>query len=136
TDPSGLRSEECGTLYNCGSKGTITFNNTKEIEYRHDSGAKLARTHHVDSNRGRSIAPTKRWVSNKGNNSGSSVLLSNRNNRPAKPPAPAPKKPDYSTSIFADQIFYGAISSVVHASSLFGWPFDADCRGDGGPGTP
>ncbi|MFD4135631.1 RHS repeat-associated core domain-containing protein [Streptomyces goshikiensis] len=34
SDPTGERSEECGTLYNCGSKGTITYSNTKEITYR------------------------------------------------------------------------------------------------------
>ncbi|MFF2957226.1 polymorphic toxin-type HINT domain-containing protein [Kitasatospora sp. NPDC057965] len=30
SDPSGLRSEECGTLYACGPAGTITMNNTAE----------------------------------------------------------------------------------------------------------
>ncbi|MEU6233589.1 RHS repeat-associated core domain-containing protein [Kitasatospora sp. NPDC047058] len=30
SDPSGLKSEECGTLYDCGSAGTITTSNTQE----------------------------------------------------------------------------------------------------------
>ncbi|MFE1560707.1 ricin-type beta-trefoil lectin domain protein [Streptomyces sp. NPDC058734] len=51
-DPTGLRSEECGTLYNCGSKGTITSGNTSEITYRNDDGANLAKTQHVNNNRG------------------------------------------------------------------------------------
>ncbi|WP_406364792.1 polymorphic toxin-type HINT domain-containing protein [Streptomyces sp. NBC_01546] len=34
SDPTGQRSEECGTLYNCGSKGTITYSNTADISYR------------------------------------------------------------------------------------------------------
>ncbi|MFJ2777932.1 polymorphic toxin-type HINT domain-containing protein [Kitasatospora sp. NPDC087315] len=29
-DPTGLKSEECGTLYDCGPAGTITMNNTAE----------------------------------------------------------------------------------------------------------
>ncbi|MFJ3841864.1 polymorphic toxin-type HINT domain-containing protein [Streptomyces sp. NPDC090054] len=54
TDPSGLKSEECGVLYNCGPKGTITQSNTADITDRTDSGATLARNHHVESNSGRS----------------------------------------------------------------------------------
>ncbi|MGY0460556.1 RHS repeat-associated core domain-containing protein [Kitasatospora sp. cg17-2] len=30
SDPSGYKSEECGTLYDCGSAGTITMSNTAE----------------------------------------------------------------------------------------------------------
>ncbi|WP_159394110.1 polymorphic toxin-type HINT domain-containing protein [Streptomyces sp. NRRL S-495] len=30
SDPSGYKSEECGTLYDCGSAGTITMKNTAE----------------------------------------------------------------------------------------------------------
>ncbi|MFB7618298.1 RHS repeat-associated core domain-containing protein [Kitasatospora sp. NPDC056181] len=30
SDPSGLKSEECGTLYDCGSGGTITMSNAQE----------------------------------------------------------------------------------------------------------
>ncbi|MFJ9343782.1 ricin-type beta-trefoil lectin domain protein [Streptomyces sp. NPDC101733] len=72
-DPDGLRSEECGTIYNCGSKGTITFNNTDEISTRTDDGAAYARSHHYDSNRGRK--PNPNWAyytaSNKGSASNS-----------------------------------------------------------------
>ncbi|MGR4883963.1 RHS repeat-associated core domain-containing protein [Streptomyces sp. LARHCF249] len=43
---------------------------------------------------------------------------------------------DTSTSNAVDQIFYAAISNVVHATSFFGWVADSDCRGEGGAGTP
>ncbi|MFD4319852.1 polymorphic toxin-type HINT domain-containing protein [Streptomyces sp. NPDC058548] len=35
-----------------------------------------------------------------------------------------------------DEVLWGAVSNSAHASSLFGWPFDSDCRGDGEPGAP
>ncbi|MEV6957501.1 polymorphic toxin-type HINT domain-containing protein [Streptomyces sp. NPDC051183] len=54
SDPSGLRSEECGTLYNCGSKGTMTLTNTEDISYRDDDGSWLAGTQHLEGNRGKS----------------------------------------------------------------------------------
>ncbi|WP_405958962.1 polymorphic toxin-type HINT domain-containing protein [Streptomyces sp. NBC_00868] len=56
-DPSGLKSEECGTLYNCGPKGTMTLGNTGDITDRGgdgDRGGNLSRDHSRDSNRGRS----------------------------------------------------------------------------------
>ncbi|MFE6384529.1 polymorphic toxin-type HINT domain-containing protein [Streptomyces roseolus] len=34
------------------------------------------------------------------------------------------------------EVFWGTISNVPHAATLLGWPFDSDCRGDGGVGTP
>ncbi|WP_267031984.1 ricin-type beta-trefoil lectin domain protein [Streptomyces sp. NBC_00091] len=74
-DPTGLRSEECGTLYNCGPKGTITFNNTHEITDRNDGGANLAKTQHVNSNRGDRTYSNRVWLTsqssnNKGSNNG------------------------------------------------------------------
>ncbi|MFB7091098.1 hypothetical protein [Streptomyces sp. NPDC056296] len=33
--------------------------------------------------------------------------------------------------------FYGLVSNAPHMAEYFAWPFDEDCRGDGGgPGTP
>ncbi|MFJ7593460.1 polymorphic toxin-type HINT domain-containing protein [Streptomyces sp. NPDC097617] len=53
-------------------------------------------------------------------------------------PLPKPKpKPDTKWSFWLDQMFYGAISSAVHTSTLFGAALgDDDCWGDGGVGTP
>lgn len=55
SDPSGLKSEECGTLYNCGPKGTITFGNTGDITDRGgdgDRGGNLARSETYSNNSG------------------------------------------------------------------------------------
>ncbi|MET7276172.1 RHS repeat-associated core domain-containing protein [Streptomyces flaveolus] len=32
--------------------------------------------------------------------------------------------------------FYGLVSNIPHTAEYFAWPFDEDCRGDGGPGRP
>ncbi|MGP4083859.1 RHS repeat-associated core domain-containing protein [Streptomyces sp. KR55] len=34
------------------------------------------------------------------------------------------------------ELFYGAVSNVPHMAEYFGWMFDSDCRGNGGPGAP
>ncbi|WP_409469000.1 polymorphic toxin-type HINT domain-containing protein [Streptomyces sp. HC307] len=34
------------------------------------------------------------------------------------------------------ELFYGAVSNVPHTAEYFGWIFDSDCRGNGGPGAP
>ncbi|MFD9339074.1 polymorphic toxin-type HINT domain-containing protein [Streptomyces sp. NPDC060028] len=55
SDPTGLKSEECGTLYNCGPKGTITLGNTGDITDRggdNDRGGNVSRHQHRDGNRG------------------------------------------------------------------------------------
>ncbi|MFI6849951.1 polymorphic toxin-type HINT domain-containing protein [Kitasatospora sp. NPDC050467] len=39
SDPSGLKSEECGTLYQCGSAGTITTSNAAETTATYTSSA-------------------------------------------------------------------------------------------------
>ncbi|MFB8167419.1 RHS repeat-associated core domain-containing protein [Kitasatospora purpeofusca] len=39
SDPSGLRSEECGTLYACGAAGTITMSNAAETTATYMPGA-------------------------------------------------------------------------------------------------
>ncbi|MFC5663113.1 RHS repeat-associated core domain-containing protein [Kitasatospora misakiensis] len=38
SDPSGLRSEECGTLYECGAAGTITMSNAAETTAKYQKG--------------------------------------------------------------------------------------------------
>ncbi|WP_329489955.1 polymorphic toxin-type HINT domain-containing protein [Kitasatospora sp. NBC_01246] len=47
SDPSGLKSEECGTLYDCGSAGTITMSNAAETTENYVSDSALFRL--VDS---------------------------------------------------------------------------------------
>ncbi|MEV5493375.1 putative adhesin [Streptomyces bobili] len=34
------------------------------------------------------------------------------------------------------ETFYGLASNVPYTAEYFAWPFDSDCRGGGGPGTP
>jgi RHS repeat-associated protein len=34
------------------------------------------------------------------------------------------------------EVFYGIVSNVPYTAEYFGWPFDADCRNGGGPGSP
>ncbi|MFD3682482.1 polymorphic toxin-type HINT domain-containing protein [Streptomyces sp. NPDC058613] len=50
SDPTGERSEECGTIYDCGPKGTMTLGNTGDITTRTDDGSKIASTHHTQGN--------------------------------------------------------------------------------------
>ncbi|WP_405977324.1 ricin-type beta-trefoil lectin domain protein [Streptomyces sp. NBC_00158] len=141
-DPSGLRSEECGTLYNCGSKGTITFGNTHEIEYRNDDGAYLARNQHVNSNRGYSQVSNDVWRRDNGTNSGWGVKVKSTQRPQRQVPAKIvaiKMKADPVSQAIANAIA-GLGSSVAHASSLFGWTFDGDCWGQGtgesGAGAP
>ncbi|MGW7454266.1 polymorphic toxin-type HINT domain-containing protein [Streptomyces sp. NPDC054787] len=118
-----------------------TYSNQNPFTYSDPSGLKYFEGHNSDG--GFQSAPqsvveaARKYTSGYGEkrpprNRGCGIYCGGRNVPLAKPKP----KPDTSTSTWFDQAFYGVISSVVHTSTLLGWPFDSDCRGDGGAGSP
>ncbi|MFC9295785.1 polymorphic toxin-type HINT domain-containing protein [Streptomyces sp. NPDC057011] len=113
-DPSGLKSEECGTLYNCHGHTVITASNSHEITYASQSSQRRYY---------QTYAPARFNIKK--------ALKQNLKQAIKDVKLKKEKVP----STFVDQLFYGAISSVAHTSSLFGWLGDGDCW-NGGAGAP
>ncbi|MFE3553261.1 ricin-type beta-trefoil lectin domain protein [Streptomyces sp. NPDC059193] len=119
-DPSGLKSEECGTLYNCNGNTVITASNANEIEYSNWGGQSSQRRYY------QTHAPARFNIKKQ---LGKNLIQGYKDKQKKK------QKPKV-TSTFVDQAFYGIISSVAHASSLFGGVLgDGDCW-NGGAGAP
>ncbi|MFE3559405.1 ricin-type beta-trefoil lectin domain protein [Streptomyces sp. NPDC059193] len=119
-DPSGLKSEECGTLYNCNGNTVITASNANEIEYSNWGGQSSQRRYY------QTHAPARFNIKKQ---LGKNLVQGYKDKQKRKP------KPKV-TSTVVDQAFYGVISSIAHASSLFGGVLgDGDCW-NGGAGAP